>query len=171
MKSAIDAWAEGAQIKEGRLFRCVSRKESVWGTGITEKVIWHVVLVKNGAGTEPRAIDREKGRLQSYSATQHSVRDSREQFRKLRTNFPRCPLARSCTLRPARAYFFRLACQFSITVYSRDPLVVPRAMNRLPSPAASHNMTVETPRGCGLPARNARLAVISTAIILPSRER
>jgi hypothetical protein len=61
VKSAIDAWAEGAQIKEGRLFRCVSRKESVWGTGITEKVIWHVVLVKNGAGTEPRAIDREKG--------------------------------------------------------------------------------------------------------------
>jgi integrase len=43
VKSAIDEWAVAAQIKEGRLFRCVSRKESVWGTGITEKVIWHVV--------------------------------------------------------------------------------------------------------------------------------
>jgi site-specific recombinase XerD len=43
VKSAIDEWAVSAQIKEGRLFRCVSRKESVWGTGITEKVIWHVV--------------------------------------------------------------------------------------------------------------------------------
>ena len=27
----------------GPLFRCVSRRGSVWGDGITEKVIWHVV--------------------------------------------------------------------------------------------------------------------------------
>jgi integrase len=41
--SAIDEWVASAAITEGRLFRCVSRKESVWGAGITEKVIWHVV--------------------------------------------------------------------------------------------------------------------------------
>jgi hypothetical protein len=34
-------------FNEGPLFRCVSRKGSVWGEGITEKVIWHVV--KNSA--------------------------------------------------------------------------------------------------------------------------
>jgi integrase len=43
VKSAVDEWVASAAITEGRLFRCVSRKESVWGTGITEKVIWHVV--------------------------------------------------------------------------------------------------------------------------------
>jgi len=43
VKSAVDVWVVAAQIKDGRLFRCVSRKESVWGNGITEKVIWHVV--------------------------------------------------------------------------------------------------------------------------------
>jgi site-specific recombinase XerD len=43
VKSAVDGWVGSAQIKGGRIFRCVSRKESVWGDGITEKVIWHVV--------------------------------------------------------------------------------------------------------------------------------
>jgi site-specific recombinase XerD len=43
VKSSIDEWVASAAITEGRLFRCVSRKESVWGAGITEKVIWHVV--------------------------------------------------------------------------------------------------------------------------------
>ena len=43
VKSAVDVWVVATQIKEGRLFRCVSRKGSVWGESITEKVIWHVV--------------------------------------------------------------------------------------------------------------------------------
>jgi len=43
VKSAVDEWTTAAPVKEGRLFRCVSRKGSVWGDGITEKVIWHVV--------------------------------------------------------------------------------------------------------------------------------
>ena len=46
---AIDTWVAAASIKEGRLFRCVSRKGSVWGDGITEKVIWHIV--KGSAAT------------------------------------------------------------------------------------------------------------------------
>jgi site-specific recombinase XerD len=43
VKSAVDLWVTSASITEGRVFRCVSRKGSVWGEGITEKVIWHVV--------------------------------------------------------------------------------------------------------------------------------
>jgi integrase len=43
VKSAVDVWVVAAQLKEGRLFRCVSRKDSVWGESITEKVIWHVM--------------------------------------------------------------------------------------------------------------------------------
>jgi integrase len=49
VKSAVDVWATSAPITGGRLFRCVTRKGSVWGEGITEKVIWHVV--KNYAAT------------------------------------------------------------------------------------------------------------------------
>jgi len=43
VKTSIDAWTTAAKITEGRLFRCVTRFGSVWGQGITEKVIWHVV--------------------------------------------------------------------------------------------------------------------------------
>jgi hypothetical protein len=43
LKSAVDEWVTAALVKEGRLFRCVSRKGSAWGDGITEKVIWHAV--------------------------------------------------------------------------------------------------------------------------------
>jgi site-specific recombinase XerD len=43
VKAAIDGWTTAAQITAGPLFRCVSRQGSIWGEGITEKVIWHVV--------------------------------------------------------------------------------------------------------------------------------
>jgi integrase len=49
VKSAVDAWTSSAPVTEGRLFRCVSRKGSVWGEGITEKVIWHVVKASAAA--------------------------------------------------------------------------------------------------------------------------
>jgi integrase len=47
VKAAVDGWLTATPITEGRVFRCVSRMGSVWGNGITEKVIWHVV--KNSA--------------------------------------------------------------------------------------------------------------------------
>jgi site-specific recombinase XerD len=43
VKRTIDEWLNAADIREGKLFRCVSRKGTVWGTEITEKVVWHVV--------------------------------------------------------------------------------------------------------------------------------
>jgi site-specific recombinase XerD len=43
VKSAIDQWMVAANIRSGRLFRCVNKIGSVWGTGITEKVVWVVV--------------------------------------------------------------------------------------------------------------------------------
>jgi site-specific recombinase XerD len=43
VKAALDEWTSAAGVTDGRVFRCVSRKESVWGKGITEKVIWHIV--------------------------------------------------------------------------------------------------------------------------------
>jgi integrase len=43
VKQAIDVWIAAAQISSGRLFRCVTKLGKVWGNGITEKVVWHVV--------------------------------------------------------------------------------------------------------------------------------
>ena len=43
VKAAVDEWTQAAGVGDGRVFRCVSRKGSIWGNGITEKVIWHIV--------------------------------------------------------------------------------------------------------------------------------
>ena len=43
VKQTMDDWLEAADITHGRLFRCVCRKGTTWGTEITEKVVWHVV--------------------------------------------------------------------------------------------------------------------------------
>ena len=43
VKETLDDWLSTANIRQGRLFRCVCRKGRVWGTKVTEKVVWHVV--------------------------------------------------------------------------------------------------------------------------------
>jgi len=43
VKAAIDVWTDAAKVCTGRLFRCVSHRGSVWGDGISEKVVWHIV--------------------------------------------------------------------------------------------------------------------------------
>ena len=39
VKKAIDIWSTTANIKAGKLFRCVNKTGSIWGRGITEKVV------------------------------------------------------------------------------------------------------------------------------------
>ena len=43
VKASVDDWVTVANIGTGRLFRCVNKTGSVWGSGITEKVVWSVV--------------------------------------------------------------------------------------------------------------------------------
>jgi len=43
VKQTIDDWLAVAGIAHGKIFRCICRKGVVWGTAITEKVVWHVV--------------------------------------------------------------------------------------------------------------------------------
>jgi site-specific recombinase XerD len=43
VKQFLDAWFTAARITSGKLFRCVCRSGTVWGDGMTEKVVWHVV--------------------------------------------------------------------------------------------------------------------------------
>ena len=57
VKRTIDEWLNAADISQGKLFRCVSRKGTAWGTEITEKVVWHVVKehAKETGSLETRA--------------------------------------------------------------------------------------------------------------------
>ena len=43
VKETLDDWLGAADIRQGKLFRCVCRNGTVWGSDITEKVVWHVV--------------------------------------------------------------------------------------------------------------------------------
>jgi site-specific recombinase XerD len=43
VKRFLDEWLAAANLASGKLFRCVCRAGSVWGNGMTEKVVWHVV--------------------------------------------------------------------------------------------------------------------------------
>ena len=43
VKTAIDCWTTAARVTSGRIFRCVSKTGTVWGEGVSEKVIWCVV--------------------------------------------------------------------------------------------------------------------------------
>ena len=43
VKETIDIWTATANIKMGKLFRCVNKTGSVWGRGINEKVVWSMV--------------------------------------------------------------------------------------------------------------------------------
>ncbi len=43
VKRTVDDWLAGSKVVHGRLFRCVCRRGTTWGTEMTEKVVWHVV--------------------------------------------------------------------------------------------------------------------------------
>ena len=43
VKGAIDIWLTTANIKTGKLFRCVNKTGSIRGRGITETVVWCMV--------------------------------------------------------------------------------------------------------------------------------
>ena len=43
VKKTLDAWLAAAGIESGPLLRCVCRADKLWGCGISEKTVWHVV--------------------------------------------------------------------------------------------------------------------------------
>jgi site-specific recombinase XerD len=43
VKHAVDRWTEAAHIESGSLFRCVTKYDTVWGTGDYRESFWHVV--------------------------------------------------------------------------------------------------------------------------------
>jgi site-specific recombinase XerD len=43
VKVAVDEWLTAARIAEGAIFRCVTHSGTIWGSGISEKVVWWVV--------------------------------------------------------------------------------------------------------------------------------
>lgn len=43
VKALLDRWTRAAAIHTGKIFRRVTKAGTIWGTGMTEKVVWHVV--------------------------------------------------------------------------------------------------------------------------------
>jgi site-specific recombinase XerC len=55
VKAAVDEWLAVAQVEDGLIFRCVSHSGTVWGSGISEKVVC------GRASVCPKSCDREGG--------------------------------------------------------------------------------------------------------------
>ena len=56
VKAAIDAWTGATGIRDGRVFRSINKAGKIWGSGMTEKVLWEVVReAANRAGIEKLA--------------------------------------------------------------------------------------------------------------------
>ncbi len=43
VKATVDAWLAAGGIEDGFIFRCVTHAGTVWGSRISEKVVWWVV--------------------------------------------------------------------------------------------------------------------------------
>jgi len=43
VKAALDQWTRAAGVGEGKLFRAVARRGKVWGSGLSQNVVWYVV--------------------------------------------------------------------------------------------------------------------------------
>ena len=43
VKTTVDDWVTAAELKAGKVFRCVCRAGKCWGQGVTERLVWHVV--------------------------------------------------------------------------------------------------------------------------------
>jgi len=64
VKRLIDEWSWAAGVDSGRVFRCVCKAGKAWGSGITEKVVWHVVKqYAVSLGLAPHDLRRSCARL------------------------------------------------------------------------------------------------------------
>jgi integrase len=43
VKAALDEWTQSAGVSEGKIFRAVAGRGKVWGSGISQNVVWYVV--------------------------------------------------------------------------------------------------------------------------------
>jgi hypothetical protein len=43
VKQALDRWVTAAGIKEGKIFRAVTKTGKVWGKGLSQNLVWYVV--------------------------------------------------------------------------------------------------------------------------------
>ena len=43
VKAALDQWTRAAGVLEGKIFRAVARRGKVWGSGLSQNVVWYVV--------------------------------------------------------------------------------------------------------------------------------
>jgi site-specific recombinase XerD len=67
VKRRIDEWTQASATDSGPLFRSINKSGTVWGSGVTEKVVWYVVRnFAKGLGIEkiaPHDLRRSCARL------------------------------------------------------------------------------------------------------------
>ena len=67
VKKAVDRSTESAPIANGKLFRSIRKNETVWGSGITQNVVWYVVKASAAragiTGLAPHDLRRTCARL------------------------------------------------------------------------------------------------------------
>jgi len=98
VKAALDQWTRAAGVCEGKIFRAVAGRGKVWGSSISQNVVWYVVRTCcERAGLEhipPHDLRRTRAKL---------CHDRGGELEK-RRNVPRCwrePFASSATRSPS----------------------------------------------------------------------
>jgi len=86
VKQFLDEWLTAAEIANGKLFRCVCRSGTVWGDGMTEKVVWHVVKTYAKKLEIPKLAPHDLRK--SCARFCHAAGGELEQIQFLRGTFP-----------------------------------------------------------------------------------
>jgi site-specific recombinase XerD len=81
VKDTLDVWLSAAGIKNGSLFRCVCRADKLWGQGISEKTVWHVVKKAAASAKIPKLSPHDLRR--SYARLCHASGGELEQIQFL----------------------------------------------------------------------------------------
>jgi integrase len=61
VKAAVDVWSAAAGITEGTVFRSINKSGSVWGDGMTPKVLWEVAPLTTSSELSLNKVARDSG--------------------------------------------------------------------------------------------------------------
>jgi integrase len=91
IKTAVDGWARGAGISEGKLFRSIRKNGTLWGSGVTQNVVWYVVKSCAKRAGIDRLAPHDLRRYAECQIMPNRCRDLQfgAQFRRLRTKATR----------------------------------------------------------------------------------
>ncbi len=54
VRTGVEKWMEASGITDGALFRSIDKRGRVWGTGMTPKVLWEIVIAAAAQADIPK---------------------------------------------------------------------------------------------------------------------